>query len=205
MLRITPADAGTSVFPDFDTLVAVDHPRGCGDKLVRISAPVSAVGSPPRMRGQGDSGTAHTIYPGITPADAGTSLFLFASFAIVRDHPRGCGDKLPDWYSDTGSQGSPPRMRGQGRLNADKRRNGRITPADAGTRCLDCRPMNQTGDHPRGCGDKAHGGGYGHVAMGSPPRMRGQVCKQILRLTRDGITPADAGTSHFDDIQIQEG
>ncbi len=149
-------------------------PRGCGDKLVRISAPVSAVGSPPRMRGQGDSGTAHTIYPGITPADAGTRCLDCRPMNQTGDHPRGCGDKPSGHCKKYRSGGSPPRMRGQVDPTAHDSRLGK--------------------DHPRGCGDKPSKSVAALVKTGSPPRMRGQGRIFSAWSTFSRITPADAGT-----------
>ncbi len=51
----------------------------------------------------------------ITPADAGTSRGITQSTCCREDHPRGCGDKIAEMLEDLISEGSPPRMRGQGR------------------------------------------------------------------------------------------
>ncbi len=113
MRRITPADAGTSTSRTAWRLWCGDHPRGCGDKLNFLFQVGGVEGSPPRMRGQVLLSCVSSFFSRITPADAGTSLFLFASFAIVRDHPRGCGDKLICGFALCDCNGSPPRMRGQ--------------------------------------------------------------------------------------------
>ena len=52
-------------------------------------------------------------------------------------------------------------------------------------------------DHPRTCGEKCFRCGYIHLALGSPPHMRGKV-KAIYKDNADTrITPAHAGKSHF--------
>ena len=134
--RITPADAGTRYSSLHSPQAARDHPRGCGDKLQALPCPALEVGSPPRMRGQVSRAAARWAASRITPADAGTRFLRARSCVYPEDHPRGCGDKLPDWYSDTGSQGSPPRMRGQVFQHRPGFRYSGITPADAGTRLL---------------------------------------------------------------------
>ena len=114
---------------------------------------------------------------------------------MMSDHPRGCGDKLFFLHIGKSEKGSPPRMRGQGswwRLWSC--RHG-ITPADAGTRFPALRSRGTLWDHPRGCGDKYVSKYYDLLAMGSPPRMRGQVISMTYRYRRARITPADAGTS----------
>ena len=70
---ITPADAGTSFFPDSSVDVTMDHPRGCGDKRDAPAARPPQGGSPPRMRGQGQGTEKAPEIFRITPADAGTS------------------------------------------------------------------------------------------------------------------------------------
>ena len=90
---ITPADAGTRMVQDQFFGQHQDHPRGCGDKPTPQIGMVTAVGSPPRMRGQ-----VHFLFRldplhRITPADAGTSPSPGSLRTIPGDHPRGCGDK----------------------------------------------------------------------------------------------------------------
>ena len=155
--------------------VPKDHPRGCGDKGEASARPVSADGSPPRMRGQvcGDGTLNRRIR--ITPADAGTSCATEGNEKREKDHPRGCGDKRQRHCYVLSPVGSPPRMRGQGGGRMDKSNKTGITPADAGTRPRigQCFPVSQ--DHPRGCGDKFILDSRFGQGVGSPPRMRGQV------------------------------
>ena len=49
---ITPAYAGKSLLPDFLFLANRDHPRLCGEKLVRGRLWKRKLGSPPPMRGK---------------------------------------------------------------------------------------------------------------------------------------------------------
>ena len=70
--RITPADAGTSRLLEAPSSHSPDHPRGCGDKYPDGSRMVVMLGSPPRMRGQGNVTRLHHSDLRITPADAGT-------------------------------------------------------------------------------------------------------------------------------------
>ncbi|WP_289757284.1 hypothetical protein, partial [Faecalibaculum rodentium] len=72
-------------------------------------------------------------------------------------------------------RGSPPRMRGQVLSLTTRALPWWITPADAGTSHSPGQPVLQSGDHPRGCGDKLEQSIGGIETLGSPPRMRGQV------------------------------
>ncbi len=173
--RITPADAGTRRPPPKQSIAYGDHPRGCGDKNTNHCIRTVAAGSPPRMRGQGYS-IFSPLYPlRITPADAGTSRLLALPLLSDADHPRGCGDKLDVKPDGTLTVGSPPRMRGQVNFVRHQVIGERITPADAGTRRSAGSRHVSSWDHPRGCGDKKMSCFGANVALGSPPRMRGQV------------------------------
>ena len=89
---ITPACAGKSLKLSSRTTGRRDHPRVCGEK-VNLEAGVCRVwGSPPRMRGKGQSGGRGLPGVGITPAYAGKSSIqhLTASlgeFEVQKGHP----------------------------------------------------------------------------------------------------------------------
>ena len=92
--RITPADAGTRAVKRTFCFSFRDHPRGCGDKCQVRERSYLQQGSPPRMRGQVSIYLSVTIWSGITPADAGTSVICSKQPRLAWDHPRGCGDKM---------------------------------------------------------------------------------------------------------------
>ena len=92
--RITPADAGTSWQVLRLQPLPPDHPRGCGDKCDWMAFFISSCGSPPRMRGQDTWVSMDCHTPRITPADAGTRALMREGLNEMKDHPRGCGDKL---------------------------------------------------------------------------------------------------------------
>ena len=125
-------------------------------------------------------GKAHLIlrasrYVRITPADAGKSLFAFGMFLFSKDHPRRCGEKSSGAKSTTESGGSPPQMRGKGRLLLCNYQRRRITPADAGKRHRFGQIQRKSQDHPRRCGEKDE--------------------QAYNDLGAQWITPADAGKS----------
>ena len=78
--RITPADAGKTVFGTDRRTAAEDHPRGCGENYVHFASCFTRPGSPPRMRGKRRQNGKSASSPGITPADAGkTKIFSAGS------------------------------------------------------------------------------------------------------------------------------
>ena len=77
---ITPAHAGKTCICVSARFRPRDHPRACGENVRRHIKPEKKRGSPPRMRGKLECGhyDAHTL--GITPAHAGKTRFVSASY-----------------------------------------------------------------------------------------------------------------------------
>ena len=84
-------------------------------------------------------------------------------------------------------------MRGKLSFRSPFTRHCRITPADAGKTHGDYRGTVCNRDHPRGCGENPAGSDTVGIAKGSPPRMRGKHVYWLNPVTRERITPADAG------------
>ena len=151
---ITPACAGKrSAWPPVLRRQR-DHPRVCGEKLPLNVIPNSIKGSPPRMRGKAFRPAVIARWHRITPACAGKSCPLPRRTVSVRDHPRVCGEKRPDWKNEVELVGSPPRVRGKGEQTARPHYHMRITPACAGKRAGSSGNSSTAGDHPRVCGEK---------------------------------------------------
>ena len=110
---ITPAYAGKRVRCSQQALPCTDHPRMCGEKVSQRPFRAVSAGSPPRMRGKARHDGADPVFPGITPAYAGKSLFSGLYIRINGDHPRVCGEKFLLSEPHSVGQGSPPRMRGK--------------------------------------------------------------------------------------------
>ena len=129
---ITPAHAGKTSTAGRGLPRPTDHPRACGENAMVVSASAPRRGSPPRMRGKLRGQDRGESSPGITPAHAGKTIFRSTSGASGRDHPRACGENSPWLLFDSGTRGSPPRMRGK--LEIPRRPHPRpgITPAHAG-------------------------------------------------------------------------
>ena len=92
--RITPADAGKTGTISITDDYVQDHPRGCGENAFPSSPTAVTEGSPPRMRGKLDIDEATGGRIGITPADAGKTLWQWSIVRDTRDHPRGCGENV---------------------------------------------------------------------------------------------------------------
>ena len=134
--RITPAHAGKRAPLCRQRYSSEDHPRACGEKLVRLRHDTARQGSPPRMRGKVPHEGGERIPGGITPAHAGKSGTKSADSGAVKDHPRACGEKQNQ--------------------NAKNARRLWITPAHAGKSQKLYRKKRQYRDHPRACGEKSY-------------------------------------------------
>ena len=171
--RITPADAGKTIVATELTDKITDHPRGCGENTGMGGRYKVKKGSPPRMRGKLSCIDRRLGQMGITPADAGKTINVLTVAAVVKDHPRGCGENAGDIELISVPNGSPPRMRGKRWMTSPPPGLRGITPADAGkTYFLSV---------------------YVIGLSGSPPRMRGKLGDFPFPLTSIRITPADAG------------
>ena len=131
---ITPAHAGKSCPQRTLSPRPQDHPRACGKKWKIKCANTRRKGSPPRMRGKALRLHGRGRLAGITPACAGKRGHLLGGNRQRRDHPRVCGEKSSAVCSGVSSIGSPPHVRGKGRLSIVIFKFCRITPACAGKR-----------------------------------------------------------------------
>ena len=134
--RITPADAGKTKTNQRTANHDEDHPRGCGENCLKKSESRKKTGSPPRMRGKPPADAEVVSASGITPADAGKTIYSKKSFSSATDHPRGCGENLYSSVQTPVLPGSPPRMRGKLSRTPKHSRDPGITPADAGKTLL---------------------------------------------------------------------
>ena len=151
---ITPAYAGKSFPTGCNSSLAQDHPRVCGEKITPLLFLALASGSPPRVRGKEDTAGSLDAVRGITPACAGKSGAPVGRLAVVRDHPRVCGEKRVATSATGTGTGSPPRVRGKVPKRSAPAGAAGITPACAGKRIWFLDNSILARDHPRVCGEK---------------------------------------------------
>ena len=110
---ITPAGAGKTRQPQVLKSGGWDHPRRCGENVIGSSKQGKPCGSPPQVRGK----LAIRGFPlgmdGITPAGAGKTRTSATRAAMLRDHPRRCGENTELTGDDANLPGSPPQVRGK--------------------------------------------------------------------------------------------
>ena len=135
-IRITPAGAGKTDLFSGSAGFTRDHPRRCGENLIRSVANALRKGSPPQVRGKLNPYIFFQTYCRITPAGAGKTACL--------------------WIHSATSIGSPPQVRGKHSFVAYKCLKCRITPAGAGKTEHNSKQRNDKLDHPRRCGENAN-------------------------------------------------
>ena len=127
------------------------------------------------MRGTHRLERCRIIIIGIIPAYAGNTPAGTMSDYYNWDHPRVCGEHLPDTLTTSTPKGSSPRMRGTLYEMNRKDQYPRIIPAYAGNtglQWLDCK-----------------------TCLGSSPRMRGTLCGHRYAAHHYRIIPAYAGNT----------
>ena len=147
------------------------------------------------MRGKGRGRRRGRRLRGIIPAGAGKRACTLTFSERMRDHPRGCGEKLLHTFYPFARGGSSPRVRGKVFATNEVRGALRIIPAGAGKRARSTSPARLRWDHPRGCGEKCFRPPSARSTLGSSPRVRGKVALRFHVRRVAGIIPAGAGKS----------
>ena len=193
---IIPAYAGNTCHRRGHIIQHRDHPRVCGEHRHFPYEGVHDQGSSPRMRG-----TLSLILPpisltGIIPAYAGNTIIPPPLCFRQRDHPRVCGEHIPQMPCVTHGAGSSPRMRGTRIRLLESARTLGIIPAYAGNTDIEAIKQLVAGDHPRVCGEHFWLMVLSVPLPGSSPRMRGTLAYFKVERRYYGIIPAYAGNTH---------
>ena len=93
---------------------------------------LSALGSPPQVRGKPEDGCAALVSGRITPAGAGKTHSFRSRILCIWDHPRRCGENFDFTDAQLRGKGSPPQVRGKHKQRQFFSARQRITPAGAG-------------------------------------------------------------------------
>ena len=172
---IIPACAGSTPQMTHSISITWDHPRMCGEHIVKHVRPCSKRGSSPHVRGARIPSQRQGRLSGIIPACAGSTTGSPGRAHSRRDHPRMCGEHTKELAIGECTVGSSPHVRGARHSSHGYARFNR--------------------DHPRMCGE--------HQCMfpgqvprrGSSPHVRGALQLRGSRTDARGIIPACAGST----------
>ena len=192
---IIPACAGSTPCRSTACCPKRDHPRMCGEHLMRALALSLKSGSSPHVRGALNHPCGGIAMLGIIPACAGSTRFHLDSQRGGRDHPRMCGEHIGLVKDNISETGSSPHVRGAliPRLILITR--GGIIPACAGSTVLTALDPMAWRDHPRMCGEHRCFPSNIPCSVGSSPHVRGARCVQLRPCRQPGIIPACAGST----------
>ncbi len=109
---IIPACAGSTVSWRIRRPPCRDHPRMCGEHNRGSSFGQSHKGSSPHVRGARQACDDALQESGIIPACAGSTTVGKTKLLFIWDHPRMCGEHLPDVSLAVPLPGSSPHVRG---------------------------------------------------------------------------------------------
>ena len=136
-MGIIPAYAGNTALRFAVPSLFWDHPRVCGEHLIRNDCRISGRGSSPRMRGTRWVNGRSSAVAGIIPAYAGNTTAGMDTCLGYWDHPRVCGEHMLGFHKIAVHQGSSPRMRGTLPRSAHGQISKGIIPAYAGNTIAD--------------------------------------------------------------------
>ena len=170
---IIPAYAGNTMEVVPGRFACWDHHRVCGEHFGSRRVACVVAGSSPRMRGTRVFRVVSWSLVGIIPAYAGNTVWMKLVPDFRRDHPRVCGEHMPQWSRFTVWPGSSPRMRGTHLIDLQLDDRAGIIPAYAGNTLASSPLTGLFWDHPRVCGEHNTGAALTYLLAGSSPRMRG--------------------------------
>ena len=167
----------------------------CGEHFIISARGLGKTGSSPHVRGALRPSATIGLGCGIIPACAGSTLFCHRFFGRFRDHPRMCGEHLPESAICGHSRGSSPHVRGARQACDDALQESGIIPACAGSTTVGKTKLLFIWDHPRMCGEHELGDFAAFLDQGSSPHVRGAPTGDLLGVTIGGIIPACAGST----------
>ncbi len=193
--RATPAGAGTTVQRAMSDGPTPSNPRRRGDDGRSGPESTKNTEQPPQARGRPQAHRTESPHAGATPAGAGTTTLVNATFPVSPSNPRRRGDDGRVRTGRAAEVEQPPQARGRQRETTAQRVSGGATPAGAGTTCpADATPA-APGSNPRRRGDDATMGKSSTSSGEQPPQARGRLGAAGSVDESSGATPAGAGTT----------
>ena len=173
----------------------------CGEHQNASRLSHGPLGSSPHVRGALRPSATIGLGCGIIPACAGSTLFCHRFFGRFRDHPRMCGEHLPESAICGHSRGSSPHVRGAQNLLPIMQDLDGIIPACAGSTCARLSARLEHGDHPRMCGEHGRLATMPCRSPGSSPHVRGAQRLERQSCSLSGIIPACAGSTSWETLR----
>ena len=169
------------------------HPRACGEQLEWFYTKSESYGSSPRLRGTESQRHCRCAAFRFIPAPAGNSSGESATSWAMAVHPRACGEQKVPALSTGSVIGSSPRLRGTVHLARFNAAYLRFIPAPAGNSASCFLGGLLLAVHPRACGEQLGDVTEHDFTVGSSPRLRGTVARDLCVPALPRFIPAPAG------------
>ena len=158
-----------------------DHLRACGEQIEVVEFLVERVGSSPRMRRTAARLSLRDAETRIISAHAENRNRPHPRHSPRKDHLRACGEQVGTTSGRGIGRGSSPRMRRTAFQAAGLVWRGRIISAHAENRKSRCPFVASISDHLRACGEQCSTSSSHGILLGSSPRMRRTVHRELRR------------------------
>ena len=160
------------------------HPRGCGERNIRVFLRNPVRGSSPRVRGTRDHCLHRCNRFRFIPAGAGNATGHNQAIGPEAVHPRGCGERQRQGTDGPCVNGSSPRVRGTLKFTGERNEPNRFIPAGAGN------------------AEKIKVSAL--AEGGSSPRVRGTPLAETTAIDPLRFIPAGAGNAQYAELIAED-
>ena len=188
-----PAGAGEPDVGRLQEHPARVYPRGCGGTHRPPCDRAGDQGLSPRVRGNRSEHGGPKRSRGSIPAGAGEPAAPPRTSSTRRVYPRGCGGTGDYTIAEAKTGGLSPRVRGNPKRRARRRRRLGSIPAGAGEPPTSSATQSTRRVYPRGCGGTRVRAACQPAAPGLSPRVRGNPGGGGADFPSSGSIPAGAG------------
>ena len=192
-VRLIPAQAGKTQPANQSIHARAAHPRAGGENQWSVRAFGLFPGSSPRRRGKPTRKIALTKYPRLIPAQAGKTRQTVNAANAHGAHPRAGGENRVQEHPAVARRGSSPRRRGKRLSNRVLYTAQRLIPAQAGKTLRLRKETPRARAHPRAGGENGREANHPQTVLGSSPRRRGKLRRDLYARLDIGLIPAQAG------------
>ncbi len=196
-IRLIPAGVGNGQSAFARRKRPTAHPRGCGERFLRMALSGRGPGSSPRVWGTVDGRLKPVMEPRLIPAGVGNGARHTRFGEFLPAHPRGCGERISVNDRLDSHFGSSPRVWGTAVMYDAVQFPARLIPAGVGNGPPGRHQRSTSPAHPRGCGERSQTPSKRRKEFGSSPRVWGTVALFVLRLFQGRLIPAGVGNGRY--------
>ena len=191
--RFTPVRTGKRPAKRGSSCCPAVHPRAYGEEFNAKTVEALLAGSPPCVRGRVQAAGGYLDAARFTPVRTGKRCMWMPRPSRSTVHPRAYGEERTSESGRSARNGSPPCVRGRGRLRTAGSLRWRFTPVRTGKSCCRNSFWHMPAVHPRAYGEEDRLRSAVGGVLGSPPCVRGRVVYLIPQVGPRRFTPVRTG------------